>query len=68
MKSLHHFMAEKGHDFAVRCDINQPSVENLRVKTTLGNPASYWLLSIPVYLAERINDLTDQAQNHPVAD
>jgi len=63
MKSLHHFMAEKGHDFAVRCDINQPSVENLSVRTTLGKPASYRLLSIPVYLIERINDLIDQAQN-----
>ncbi len=62
MKSLHHFMAEKGHDFAVRCNINQPLVENLRIKTTSGRQVSYRLLSIPVYMTERIHDLIDQAQ------
>lgn len=64
MKSLHHFMAEKGHDFAVRCDINQPSVEDLAVKTTIGKQTSYRLLSIPVYLTERNSDLIDQARNY----
>ncbi len=62
MKSLHHFMAEKGHDLAVRCDINPPSVEDINVKTTVGTPASYRLLSIPVYLIERISDFIDQVQ------
>jgi len=62
MKSLHHFMAEKGHDFAVRCNINQPLVENLKIKTTSGRQVSYRLLSIPVYMIERIYDLIDQAQ------
>jgi len=64
MKSLHHFMAEKGHDLAVRCDINPPSIERIDMKTTVGKPASYRLLSIPVYLAERIADFIDQIQNH----
>ena len=62
MKSLHHFMAEKGHDFAVRCNTNQPLVENLKIKTTSGRQVSYRLLSIPVYMIERIHDLIDQAQ------
>ena len=62
MKSLHHFMAEKGYNFAVRCNINQPLVENLRIKTTSGGQVSYRLLSIPVYMTERIHDLIDQAQ------
>jgi len=63
MKSLHQFMAEKRLDFAVRCNIYQPSVENIRVKTTLGKPVSYRLLSIPVYLTEALNGLIEQAQN-----
>ena len=62
MKSLHHFMAEKGYDFAVRCNINQPLVENLKLKTTSGRQVSYRLLSIPVYMTECIHDLIDQAQ------
>jgi len=57
MKSLHQFMAEKRLNFAVRININQPSVENIRVKTTLGKPVSYRLLSLPLYLTERLDDL-----------
>ncbi|MCP4689464.1 MAG: AAA family ATPase, partial [Desulfobacterales bacterium] len=63
MKSLHQFMAEKRLDFAVRCNINPPIVENIHVKTTLGDPVSYKLLSIPVYMAERVDELIDQADN-----
>ena len=62
MKSLHQFMAEKHLDFAVRCNINRPSVENIRVKTTLGKPVFYRLLSIPVYMAERLDGLIEQVQ------
>ena len=61
MKSLHYFMAKKGRDFAVRCNINQPLVENLKVKTTSGKQVSYKLLSIPVYMTERIHELIDTA-------
>ena len=64
MKSLHQFMAEKRLNFAVRFNINQPSVENIRVKTTLAKPVSYQLLSLPVYLTERLDELIEQAQNH----
>ena len=60
MKSLHQFMAEKRLDFAVRCNINRLSVDNIRVKTTLGKPVSYRLLSIPVYLTERLYELMEQ--------
>ena len=63
MKSLHHFMAEKEHDLAVRCDINPPSVEHIHMKSTVGKPASYRLLSVPAYLAERIVDFIDQIQD-----
>ncbi len=63
MKSLYQFMAEKRLDFAVRCNTNQVSLENIRVKTTMGKPVSYRLLSIPVYLTERLNGLIEQAQH-----
>ena len=64
MKSLHHFMAEKNLAFAVRCNISQASVENISVKTTSGAPVSYSLLSIPIYLTERINDLINLVQEN----
>ncbi len=62
MKSLHQFMAEKSLDFAVRCNINLPLLENISVKTTLGKPVSYRLLSIPVYLTERLYELIEQVK------
>ena len=61
MKSLHQFMAEKRLDFAVRCNTNLPSVENLKVKTTLGQPVAYRLFSIPIYMSERLGELIEQA-------
>ena len=61
MKSLHQFMAEKHLDFAVRCNTNLPSVENLKVKTTLGQPVAYRLLSIPIYMTERLGELIEEA-------
>ena len=63
MKSLHQFMAEKRFDIAVRCNIYQPAVENINVKTTLGQPVSYRLLSLPVYLTERLHELIEQSLN-----
>jgi predicted AAA+ superfamily ATPase len=61
LKSLHMFMANKNLDFAVRCNTNQPSLENISVKTTMGQPVSYRLLSIPLYLTERLDDLIEQS-------
>jgi len=61
MKSLHQFMAQKDLDFAVRCNINHPSLENINVKTTLGQPVSYRLLSIPLYLTERLDGLIEHS-------
>ena len=62
MKSLHQFMAEKGLTFAVRCNFNCPAVENIRVKTTLGQSVSYRLLSIPVYLSGCLDRLMEEAE------
>jgi predicted AAA+ superfamily ATPase len=60
MKSLHQFMAEKKLNLAIRCNIKRPAVETIDVKTTLGHRAQYRLLSIPLYLTERIPDLMGQ--------
>ena len=54
-------MAEKHLDFAVRCNTNLPAVENLKVKTTLAQPVAYRLLSIPIYMTERLGELIEQA-------
>jgi len=64
MKSLHQFMAEKRLNLAVRFNINQPSVENIKVKTTLGKPVSYRLLSLPIYLTERLDDLISSVMKY----
>ncbi len=60
MKSLHQFMAEKKLDLAVRCNLNLPSVEKIRVKTTLGQPVAYRMISIPIYLSEQLPRLIEQ--------
>ena len=57
MKSLHQFMADKNLNLAVRFNSNLPSKENINVKTTQGDSVSYTLLSIPLYLAQQINNL-----------
>jgi hypothetical protein len=62
MKSLHMFMAEKNLSFAVRLGANPLSVEEISVKTTLGEPVKYRLLSIPLYLAENIGALIDNTR------
>lgn len=63
MKSLHQFMAEKKLTLAVRLNANQPAIKDLSVKTTLGQPVKYRLLSIPLYLAENVGPLIDQTQS-----
>lgn len=60
MKSLHQFMVDKHLDLAIRCNISLPSIDDIRVKTTLGQPAAYRLLTIPIYMAERIDRLIEQ--------
>jgi hypothetical protein len=60
MKSLHQFMAEKKLTHAVRLNANPPTLEDISVRTTLGQPVKYRLLSIPLYLAEYVGPLIDQ--------
>lgn len=60
LKSLHHFMAIRHLDLAVRVNADRPSVTNINVKTTEGVPVQYRLMSIPFYLAGQLNRLLDQ--------
>jgi predicted AAA+ superfamily ATPase len=57
MKSLHQFMAEKKLTMAVRFDMNHPSLEEVNVRTTTGQQVQYRLLSLPLYLVERVGYL-----------
>ncbi|MCF8125083.1 MAG: ATP-binding protein [Desulfotignum sp.] len=57
MKSLHQFMHDKGLDLALRINANLPAVEQISIKTTKGDPVSYALISIPLYLAQQIDAL-----------
>ncbi len=49
MKSLHQFMFDKKLDYALRFDHNPPSVFDVSVKTTQGDPVQYRLKSLPYY-------------------
>jgi len=60
LKSLHHFMAIRHLDLAVRVNADGPSATNINVKTTEGVPVQYRLLSIPFYLAGQLQRLLDQ--------
>ena len=54
MKSLHAFMYKKQLRLAARLDTNPPSAQEVNVKTTAGDPVSYRLLSLPLYMAEAL--------------
>ena len=57
LKSLHHFMDQKGGGLAVRINSDFPSFAPLQVKTTTGSQAEYSLLSIPFYLIGQLHRL-----------
>jgi hypothetical protein len=54
MKSLHAFMQSKRLQVALRFDGNPPSVQNVDVRTTTGEPVSYRLVSLPLYMVESV--------------
>jgi len=54
MKSLHAFMHTKQLRLAARLDTNPPFTQEVNVKTTTGEPVSYGLLSLPLYMAEAL--------------
>lgn len=60
MKSLHQFMGEKSAPFAVRIDTSRPSKQLIDANIQRGRKSiqvSYDLLSIPLYLVEKLPDI-----------
>ena len=60
LKSLHQFVAEKGVSVAVRFDAGQPSVQTVRTRVQRGGAqtkVTYRLVSLPLYLVERLPHL-----------
>jgi predicted AAA+ superfamily ATPase len=57
MKSLHQFVHERELRLALRCDANPPSLQDLDVKTTLGDAVRYRILNLPGYLLWRAEQL-----------
>ena len=60
LKSLHQFAAEKDATLAVRFDASQPSLKEVRAEVRTKNAVRqvrYRLLSLPLYLVERLPDI-----------
>ena len=66
MRSLHQFMGEKHASMAVRFDTSLPSVSDVEatIKTAKeSRGVKYPLVSLPLYLVERLADLVESAQH-----
>lgn len=64
LKSLHQFVAEKGAPLAVRFDATPPTAQRVRTRVQRGGmqaEVDYRLLSLPLYLVERLPALVDEA-------
>jgi len=60
LKSLHQFMGSKQAPFAVRFDTNPPAVQRVDTAVTVKKQrrqVQYPLISIPLYLVERLKDI-----------
>lgn len=57
LRSLHYFAYKKQIEYAVRINGDYPSVTDVNVTTTTGEPANYRLLSIPFYLIGQLHRL-----------
>lgn len=63
LKSLHQFAAEKRPDLAVRFDLAEPSLQMIEARAITGTgatPVRYRLLSLPLYLVERLPRIIDR--------
>lgn len=56
LKSLHQFMAGRQLELGVRLNTDVASLVDVDVRTSTGAPARYRLLSLPLYLTERLPD------------
>lgn len=66
LRSLHQFMSEKNAPLAVRFDSDPPSRQTISTsvqKSTGRAEVSYRLLSLPLYLVERLADMVRQASD-----
>lgn len=61
LKSLHLFMKLKGLKSAVRINSNLPSLTEVSLKDTQGEPVQYQLRSLPFYLIGQLHRLLDEA-------
>jgi predicted AAA+ superfamily ATPase len=60
LKSLHQFVGEKNVPLAIRLDTNPPSMQRVQTTIRTGSETkmvSYDLISLPLYLVERIPDV-----------
>lgn len=62
MKSLHQFVHDKKISLALRTDRNPPTLQEVRVKTTKGDPVRYNLLNLPPYLLWRTRETTAEVR------
>lgn len=63
LRSLHQFMAGKKAPLAVRFDANPPSMQTVQARIQTGSAAAeveYPLLSLPLYLVERLAALVEE--------
>jgi hypothetical protein len=66
LRSLHQFMAEKNARIAVRFDANLPSLQTIQAKAIVGREeklVEYQLISLPLYLVERLGGILDAVTN-----
>jgi predicted AAA+ superfamily ATPase len=70
LRSLHQFAGEKSAPLAVRFDANLPSLQIVDAvirKAGIATPVQYRLMSLPLYLVEKLTDLIRQsADAHPM--
>ena len=57
LKSLHQFVAEKDVSLAVRFDAQPPSLQTVEAGVPGGQRVRYRLLSLPLYLVERLPEI-----------
>ena len=65
LKSLQQIMLHKQLDFAIRFDLNPPSLQNLEYKTSSAGgsrPVAFRLLSLPLYMVEECLRLSESAR------
>ena len=66
LKSLHQFMGSKQAPLAVRFDINPPSVQQVKtviIRNKQRRQVEYSLLSLPLYLVERLDAVVNAVLN-----